>query len=191
MKKIMILLVSLFLLSNVFAITDAEVNEIDVQAGTLPTSIFYGLDKAIEKIQITFTNDAFKKSKLHLKFASERLEEIKMLQSLDKDKEFLISEITNEYSNNIVKAEAWGRSISELAKLKQFEELLEASISIHIKVLEVVKQRIEDKSNNQSRSNLDKINIENIDNTLNKESRPSLEKAKKNIENINKNIKSE
>lgn len=49
----------------------------EVQAGITPDSIWYGLDRAIERLTLLFTTNPSERARLHLQNVAERLSEIK------------------------------------------------------------------------------------------------------------------
>nr|MCK4929905.1 DUF4382 domain-containing protein [Nanoarchaeota archaeon] len=94
--------------------------ELEVEAGTLPGNLFYGLDKAIEKIRLAFTFGNVKKAKLHMRFAEERLAELKVM--VGKGKPEYIDDLVQEHDEElqeaqeeIDKAAAKGKSVEEVA----------------------------------------------------------------------------
>src|SRR3989338_8552512 len=81
MRKIISFLIFLLLVVNVSAQGDApDSAELDdTDAGITPDSAFYGLDNAWEKISLAFTFNKEKKAEKELKYARERLREVKLM----------------------------------------------------------------------------------------------------------------
>lgn len=134
MKKALVLIISLIMISSVFA------QELP-GAGITPDSWLYGLDKAFERIQLLLTFDRASKAKLHLQFASERLAEAnemvrrgkpEFVQSLMKEHETEINETENEVKG----LRAIGRNITLLV-----EHVSNVTYK-HILVLEEVLERV-------------------------------------------------
>ena len=93
----------------------------DVQdAGTTPDSVFYGLDRAMESINLAATFNSAKKAEVHLRHAEERLAELKEMieegktkhiEKLVKDREKSI----NKSEEKVREAEEKGKNVDELA----------------------------------------------------------------------------
>ena len=75
MKKILSLIVSLLVLAT--PVLAAEETEL-ADAGITPNSPVYGLDRAMERIQLAITFGEAEKAKLKFKFAEERLAEARI-----------------------------------------------------------------------------------------------------------------
>ena len=91
-----------------------------VKAGTTPGNVFYGLDKAMEKLSLAFTGDNIKKAKLHIHFAEERLAELEEIVEKGKTKyvQGLIEEHEEELQEaqeEIEEAASKGKSVEEVA----------------------------------------------------------------------------
>lgn len=89
--------------------------------GITPDNVFYGLDRAIERLQLILTWNRVAKARLHLRFAEERLAEAnatiekgkpEFAQSLMKDHEKEI----NETEVEVERARAEGRNITDLVE---------------------------------------------------------------------------
>lgn len=59
--------------------TTETVDESEDEAGITPDSPLYGLDRAIERLQLSLTFDRSAKAKMGLRFAAERLEEVRQM----------------------------------------------------------------------------------------------------------------
>jgi len=81
MKKIFALFAILVLLTSFVIAEDAEpeLYEDDTEAGVTPDSLFYGLDRAMERISLALTFNKAKKTEKGLKYAEERLMEVKQM----------------------------------------------------------------------------------------------------------------
>lgn len=74
MKKLLSVLIAVLLMMPLVAAQDEE-----VKAGILPSSFLWGIDRAIEKIQLLLTFDVASKAERRLLIAEERLAEVKAM----------------------------------------------------------------------------------------------------------------
>ena len=139
MKKLLVLLISLVMINSVFA-----QSEVKLEAGLKPDSPFYFLDKFIEQVQLAFTRDEVKKAQLYLEIASERLEELKELNEEENDE--FNEDLEEEFEKDLNIAENLGNDIRELAKKKEFDNLVIQATSHHIEVLEKVLEKVPKKA---------------------------------------------
>jgi len=123
--------------STVTAQTQVELPD----AGVTPDNWLYGLDKAIESIQMILTFNEASKAELHLQFAGERLAEAKAIA--DKGKPEYVPDLVGEYEGNV------GKSLELVATAKQAGknmtkvlELVAIATSIHLVVLEEVYEKV-------------------------------------------------
>lgn len=162
MKKIITIpMMILLIMTLVNAPSHPEsIPEVDldrITAGVTPNNIFYGLDIAIEKIQLALTFNETKKQILRLEFVDERLGEIKMMIKNNKPQfieraEIERVEIIEDIEKNMNKTEI-SRKDFILSKLEK-----------HILVLQEVKttapeqaQKGLDNAINQSSKVIEKI----------------------------------
>ncbi len=137
MKRGLLALLAIILISNT-----ALAQEI-TKPGYTPGSIFYGLERAIERMQLGISGSGIPKARLHILFAEERLAEAKALT--DKNKPARVNELIVEYEENIAKGEA---EIDKAAGIKldtsQVSEQLEVARNKHIAVLEAILEKVPD-----------------------------------------------
>lgn len=138
MKKILSLLVSLLVLATpVFAAEEAEF----VDPGVTPNSPVYGLDRALERIQLAITFKEEEKAKLKFKFAEERLAEAEVMA--EEGEEELAEELMEDYeeglnetNEEIERAVARGQNVTDLV------EHVSTRTSKHLEVLQRVYEKV-------------------------------------------------
>ena len=85
LKKIIILFLCLVLIVNVNSqdeandATSVQLEDAVDDGGITPDSVFYGLDNAWERVSLAFTFNKEKKAEKELKYARERLKEVKLM----------------------------------------------------------------------------------------------------------------
>src|SRR3989344_6426017 len=85
LKKIIILFLCLVLIVNVNSqdeandATSVQLEDAVDDGGITPDSVFYGLDNAWERVSLAFTFNKEKKAEKELKYARERLREVKLM----------------------------------------------------------------------------------------------------------------
>ncbi len=119
----------LITLITLIALTTGGIFGVDASG---PGDIFYGLEKAIEQIQLAVTTDPEAITELRLGFAKERLQEV-------------IDKLNTEDSDNaLVALEGYENEIAEIAKLiansegfqqEQLKLLLQQALVIHTEIL--------------------------------------------------------
>ncbi len=111
----------------------------------LPDSSFYFLKSWARKIQEIFTFNPLSKAKLRLKFANERLMELKKLIEANKDPE-IIQKTTENYQQEIEKIKGEAEKIKEKAKENfQVESFLDKFIDqqiLHQKLLDRLETQV-------------------------------------------------
>lgn len=138
MKKLLLILVGLsFLLVPVLAQENEELPD----PGITPDSIFYGLDRAFERLQLILAFNHTEKAKLHLKFASERIAEVKVM--INKKKEKHVNKTLEDYeeelnktNEEVEKARGIGQNVSNIVKQ------INVSTEKHIAVLNLVLEKV-------------------------------------------------
>lgn len=127
--------------------------------GVKPGSVLYGLDKALERIELALARGNAKKAEVHLKHASERLAEANALTD-EGDTENVedtladYEEEMNETLEELEKAKGIGQNVSALVK-----EVNE-SIEKHVQVLKLVLEKVPEQAKASIQKNIDKA-IEN------------------------------
>jgi hypothetical protein len=112
--------------------------EIELPApGITPDSIFYGLDKALERVRFALARDEVSKAKLQVEFANERIAEAK--EMTEKGKPEYLPGLLKDYETNIARS----NEIIETAKgieidTSQVDELVATATAVHVDVLEAV-----------------------------------------------------
>ncbi len=155
--------------------SNEEIKDVETETlpGVNPDSPFYWIDRAIEKLQITFASDSVKKAELRMKFAKERRAEFKAMAEKGKlDKaEAALDDYDNELadaSRNAEDARGIGKNVSQLAK--DVDDMYEK----HLLVLRLVRA----KAPEQAWSGLDKA-IENAQQKLEQKSAEKEDKKTK------------
>jgi hypothetical protein len=115
---------------------------------TMPDEALYKAKRKAEEIEIRAAETAEERARKELECAERRLEEVK--QMVEKGKSDLARDVLEDYKDEINRAIEYGARIAELAKKKEFEEMVVLATSIHTETLEDVlekakaKQAIED-----------------------------------------------
>lgn len=112
---------------------------LEEEAGTLPDSAFYGIDKALEDLDIALTFNKDKKVEKYLKHAQERLAEMQVLLKNNKS----IEEVIKGYEEKITKVNEVAEIARTLGQNKSnLPLLIETATSKHLEVLDRVKKGI-------------------------------------------------
>lgn len=113
----------LFTFSVVGAATFSVPNVLEVASGLTPGSVFYFLDNWGEWINLKLTFNQAKKAEKKLKYAAERLAELKALEEVGNIKKEYAEKIKNKYEELSIDAEndvkdlrEKGQNVSELVK---------------------------------------------------------------------------
>lgn len=136
MKKILTIILIMVL---ALPIVSAE----ETYAGTTPDSPLWGVDVAIERIQLALTFDNAKKAKLRLKFAEERLQEVNAMITANKIQHAKKAKLKHEEHMKNIKTD-----ITQLRGTDNIEELnkraeIEALLDNHKLKIEDNSQKIE------------------------------------------------
>lgn len=130
----------------VFSAALAQSEDLGVSAGTTPDSPFYFLDKLGEWFAVKLTFNPVKKAELKIKYAGERLAELKDIEEKgalsDKRTEKIKSSYENlidETGGDIENAKEKGKDVAEL--VKKMEELTARHTAVLEKVLEKVPEQ--------------------------------------------------
>jgi formate dehydrogenase maturation protein FdhE len=154
MKKIAtILMVMILMPFNVMA------QEENTDPGITPDSIFYGLDKAFEKVQLALEKDEIAKAKLHLEFANERVAEARSMA--DSDKLEYIPDLAEQYRTNIDAYQVLVETAQDLGQdTSDVDELVATATSIHIAVLEEVLEKVPEQAKPAIRNAINQSEVE-------------------------------
>lgn len=99
-KKITALLITAFLTTSPFGTAfAAEAENVNSVAGITPDSIFYSVERTVEKIQLVLTSDPVKTVTLLTDNAEERLAEAQVMN--EEDKVELAEQAANEYTTTV------------------------------------------------------------------------------------------
>lgn len=91
--------------------------------GITPDSILWGLDKAIEQFTLALTFDNIKKAKLHVKFANERLQEVKLM--IEQNKLEAAEKAKNSHGRSMRRARLKVEALENEDSLEEIEEVVE------------------------------------------------------------------
>lgn len=107
--------------------------------GITPDNWLYGLDRAIERLQLVFasTDD---KARIRFEQAQERLSEAKVMA--DKGKHDLAKRMIEDYVEALNESMRFGEEIANLAKKREFESLIARATQIHLDVLSEVYEKV-------------------------------------------------
>jgi len=114
-------------------------------AGLLPDSILYRLDKAFERVSLALTFDKVAKAEKRLRIASERLAELK--EMVGKGKSEYSDDLTEEYDNNLKEANEIAKTAQLLKEDKsKLTEVIALATSRHLAVLDEVIEKVPDQA---------------------------------------------
>jgi hypothetical protein len=156
MKTTAIVMVALLLtMAPVFA-QEADLPD----PGVTPGSVLYGLDKALERIELALSRGSERKAQVHLKHANERLAEIKVLSEegdtthIDEAEEGFEADIENAAAE-IENAKGIGANVSALVKEVEY------SWDKHVMVLTLVLEKVPDQAKEAIQRNIDRAIVKN------------------------------
>jgi hypothetical protein len=123
--------------------------------GVTPDSVLYGLDKAIERIELALARGHANKAEVRLNHAQERLAEVKALVEENKIKDVEdtlddYQEEMEEASNEVKEAQGIGQNVSALVK-----EINE-SIDKHVAILQLVFDKVPEQAKEAIQRNIDR-----------------------------------
>lgn len=129
-----------------FSFALAQADDLGVTAGTTPDSPFYFLDKLGEWFAVKLAFNPVKKAELKLKYAGERLAELKDIEEKGALNDRRAEKIKNSYENlmdetggDIENAKQQGKDVAEL--VKKMEDLTARHTAVIEKVLEKVPEQ--------------------------------------------------
>ncbi len=123
--------------------------------GIKPGSIFYGLDKLFERINLALTFDHLEKAKLHVEYSEERLGEAQyLIEKGDIESAQTSIEDYGESLNNSMRISKMAKGLGE--NTTSVDALVAEATSIHLKVLGEIYNKVPE----QARSSIEK-SIEN------------------------------
>ncbi len=134
-KTILSILMILLLLNLVYAQSEELSNP-----GTLPDSAFYGLKKAFEGLGNAFTFGETAKTARALKLAERRLAEAEAMAN--KGESEFVDELSEEYENQINKANEIASLAKEASDKEKLAELVSMATLQHLTVLDEVQERV-------------------------------------------------
>ena len=148
------------LLALVLTMAPVHAQEADLpDPGVKPGSILYGLDRAIERIELALARGHAQKADVHLKHAQERLAEVKALVGENKTED--VGETLDDYqeemeeaTNEIKEAQGIGQNVSVIVKE------INQSIDKHVAVLQLVLDKVPEQAKEAIQQNIDRA-IEN------------------------------
>lgn len=118
------------------AISQAASAHLEVLKGVAPDSPLYLCKRKAEDIGISEARTLEEKARKQLNAAGSRIDEVKAM--VEEGKLDLARKALGDYEEELTKALSYGGAIADLAKKKEFEELVVEATSIHISVLERV-----------------------------------------------------
>ncbi len=140
------MLVSLMVLATP-ALAAEEMDTTLPDPGITPDSPIYGLDKAVEGLELAFTFGEENKARVHYKFAKERLAEAEKMAVEDKPE--LAEEVMGDYEKELTETES--EMEKAVARGKNVTQLAEHVATMTAKHLEVL-QRVYDKVPEQAKA---------------------------------------
>lgn len=140
MKLKMVFGILLLFLVAVFS-SAQQSEDLSVKAGTKPGNLLYGLDRAMERVQLALARDPEKKAELHLFHAEERLAELKEL--VEQNRFRYVERLAKDHDDSVEKAE---EEIGKAVALGRNTTALSAHVAEmtykHILVLERVLEKV-------------------------------------------------
>jgi hypothetical protein len=116
----------------------------NTSAGIKPTSIFYFLDTAAEKISLFFTFDSEKKARKALEYANERLAEAEESASENKPKG--VEKAMEDYAKKISLATEKSKEVKDEKKTKELLNVVSENTAKHQEILEGVLEKVPDEA---------------------------------------------
>jgi len=111
--------------------------EEQAKPGVTPDNVFYGLDRAMERIQLALTRNEVNKAELHLRYAAERLAELDAMVQKNKTKYY--NNLAREQEQEITRAQEELQKATALGKnTTLLAEHVANMTSKHILVLQKV-----------------------------------------------------
>jgi spore coat protein CotF len=145
---------AIVLLGLVLMMAPVYAQEADLpDPGVKPDSVLYGLDRAIERIELALARGHASKADVHLNHAKERLAEVKALVEENKTEDVEdtledYQEEMEEAASEIEEAQGIGQNVSVLVK-----EINE-SIEKHIAVLQLVVDKVPEQAKDAIQRNI-------------------------------------
>ena len=139
MKKIIATLVTILMMTCM--LTGVVAQEEETNPGTTPDSVWYGFDRAMERVSLVLTFNKTKKAQKRLMYAEERMNELKEMTRQGKHK--YMQELINNRDKNMNKAdeiieeeESKGKNMSQVRS--RLQEQHQRHVQVFTKVLEQV-----------------------------------------------------
>ncbi len=118
-------------------------------AGITPDSAFYGIKRAVERIQMAFTRDEVARANLRMQFAERRLSEAR--EMADREKPEFVEDLMQEYTRDINQTreriqnryqECVEKEDETCARYADVIETVSEATIKHIAVLEEIEQKV-------------------------------------------------
>lgn len=153
MKKIISLVLIAMLMMQLTIAQIMTIKDSFPNQAIKPGDGLYGLDRAIERVQLAFAFRPETKANLRLQLAEERLAELSQLEPEEADR--YTAQLRDEYETELEEAEQEGENIEDIQERRRFQERARERTQHHVEVLEAVRERImnDDNPNNDNALN--------------------------------------
>ncbi|HLC51117.1 MAG TPA: DUF5667 domain-containing protein [archaeon] len=139
------LVMALLVIAMPVAAAEEASEELDVGAGFTPDSPVYGLDRAVENVQLLLAFDSLQKAKLHYQLAKERLAEARELAKQGKSQ--YVAKLQEEYENELGSADSdEEKAVASGQNVTDFAETVTDETHKHVLVLQRVLESAPDQA---------------------------------------------
>jgi len=129
----------------ILLISNAAFAQEIIRPGIMPGNPLYGLDKALENLQLGLSGQGIPRAQVYMIFAEERLSEAKSL--VDQGRTARLNEMVDDYEDNVAKANLEiGKAAGIGIDVKQIEKQIEIATDKHVVVLELVLSKSPDQA---------------------------------------------
>lgn len=157
MKKIFALFAILVLLTSFVIAEEAEpeLYEDDIEAGITPDSLFYGLDKAMDRISLALTFNKAKKAEKGLKIAQERLMEVK--QMIEENKFEHAAKAQEEHGKAMEAAENALGKVKDPEDVEQLKNQVQSHYEKVVQVKNAIMERQRERMNEEQIAQMEEV----------------------------------
>lgn len=169
MAKLFVIMAMIMLMASTVFAQDAVLGEPQIEPGLTPDNPLWGLELALERLQVVLAGNAHARAIQEVRFAEERTKELEAVEAKDdKLTEIIIDKVEAERDKNLGNAERLGSGISELAKQKNVTELVKVATSHHFEVLTRVRMKLAEKCQRQQSQDIkcglqERLTVESLD----------------------------
>ncbi len=134
---------------------EPELFEDDTEAGITPDSIFYGLDRAMERISLALTFNKAKKAEKGLKYANERLMEVK--QMIEENKLEHAEKAQEEHGKTMEAAEDALGDVEDPEDVEQLKNQVQSHYEKVVQVKNIIMERQRERMNEEQIAHMEEV----------------------------------